>query len=242
MALLDGKKVLVTGGYRGNGKGIVQGLIREGANVAVFDKHIGDIPEVSYYHIDLLDTSNLDNVFKKACTDFNGFDALVNNAGISISHPSEEYPVSDWDQTLKINLTVPFLLSQLFAKNAISQNTAGSIINITSLGATLGFPDNPAYCASKGGLRMLTKAMAFDFADYGIRVNSVAPGYMRTDMTKKSWENEQLRQERSNHIMMDRWGTPEDLAGVCVFLISDMSNYITGQEIHVDGGWTAKGL
>ena len=150
--------------------------------------------------------------------------------------------MEDWNKTILINLTVPFQLSQLVANHMIDKKISGSIINITSLGAEFGFPENPAYCASKGGLKQLTKSFAYDWAKYNIRVNNIGPGYMRTDMTKKSWSDSKLREERTRHIMLERWGDPKDLSGICVFLASDSSEYITGQDIYVDGGWTAKGL
>ncbi len=145
-------------------------------------------------------------------------------------------------KSLSINLTVPFYLNQMVARTLIRVGRSGSIINITSLGAELGFPDNPAYCASKGGLKQLTKALAYDWAKYSIRINNVSPSYMRSKMTEKSHVSTALREERSRHMMLSRWGEPKDLAGVCVFLASDSSEYITGQDIYVDGGWTAKGL
>ena len=113
-------------------------------------------------------------------------------------------------------------------------NSGGSIINITSLAAEQGFPDNVAYVASKGGLKQLTKAMAIDLAKKNIRVNSVGPGYVKTKMTQKSWENKRKKKNRSERIIMDRWANPEDIANVCLFLGSELASYINGQEIYVD--------
>ena len=107
----------------------------------------------------------------------------------------------------------------------------GSIINITSINAELGFPNNPAYVASKGGLKMLGKSLARDWGKYGIRVNNLGPGYFKTLMNKKSWENPKTRKARI-----------DELVGPCIFLASDASQYVTGQDIYVDGGWTANGL
>ena len=118
----------------------------------------------------------------------------------------------------------------------------GSIINITSLGAELAFPNNPAYIASKGGLKMLTKFYAKSMGKYGIRVNNVGPGYIQTDMTKSSYSDEHIRGNRESHTFLGRWGQPQDVANACLFLCSDESKYITGQDIYVDGGWTANGL
>ena len=113
----------------------------------------------------------------------------------------------------------------------------GSIINITSINAELGFPRSPAYNASKGGLKMLGKAFAKDWSKYGIRVNNVGPGYFRTDMTSKRFKNKKYRSERENQTLLGRWGEPDDLIGPCIFLVSDASRYITGQDLYVDGGW-----
>lgn len=239
---LEGKNVIVTGGARGNGAGIVCGMIEQGASVIVLDLNKGNNSDVDYRIVDLADYTSMREVFYKLCEDYRTIDVLVNNAGVSKGKVSEQYSMEDWNRTILINLTVPFQLSQLVARQMITNNNHGSIINITSLGAEFGFPENPAYCASKGGLKQLTKALAYDWAKYGIRVNNVGPGYMRTDMTIKSWNNLSLREERSKHIMLNRWGEPKDLAGICVFLASDFSEYITGQDIYVDGGWTAKGL
>ena len=136
---------------------------------------------------------------------------------------------------------MPFLLSQAAAKE-MRFSGGGSIINITSLNSELAFPDNPAYVASKGGLKQLTKALAIDLGRYDIRVNNIGPGYMKTQMTLKSWTNRKTRRERQQKTMLGRWGDPEDLIGAAVFLASDAASYITGQDIYVDGGWLTKGL
>ena len=118
----------------------------------------------------------------------------------------------------------------------------GSIINITSIGAELGFPNNPAYIAAKGALKQLTKSLALDLGPFGIRVNNIGPGYFRTDMTKGSWNDPQLEEDRIRRTILGRWGEPDDLAGAAIFLASEASRYITGQDLYVDGGWLAKGL
>ena len=239
--MLKGKKVLVTGGGRGNGDGIVEGMIENHAEVVVFDLIRGEREQVKYVQVDLSDKEALRIAFEEQTKD-KPFDILINDAGISTGNPSEEYTIEQWNRTLDINLTVPFLLSQMFARSLIEASKPGCIINITSLGAVFGFPENPAYCASKGGLKQLSKALAYDWAKYRIRVNNVGPGYMHTNMTDKSFNDPVMHEDRQRHMMLNRWGEPSDLAGVCVFLASDMSSYITGQDIYVDGGWTAKGL
>lgn len=240
--MLRGKKVLITGGSRGNGEGIARAMIENQAEVVVFDKIKGNDTRIHYVEIDITCIEMLAQKYKEVTDKYGVFDVLVNNAGITFGATAEEYPMEKWDLTLNVNLTAPFNLSKLFANDIISSEKTGSIINITSLGAEFGFPDNPAYCASKGGLKQLTKALALDWAKYGIRVNNVGPGYMHTNMTNTSYNDPQMYQARLSHMMIKRWGEPADLAGICVFLASSASEYITGQDIYVDGGWTAKGL
>ncbi len=240
--MLFGKNILITGGSRGNGEGIAKGMLRNRANVIVFDKLKGNVDGIHYYDVDLLDRKLTASIFEKVVQEFGPIDVLVNNAGVTFGSPSENYGVDIWDLTIGVNLTTPFLMSQMVARELIKEGKPGSIISITSLGAEFGFPENPAYCASKGGLKQLTKALAYDWAKYGIRANNVGPGYMHTNMTNISYNDEKMHQDRLNHMMIKRWGEPSDLAGVCIFLASDMSDYITGQDIYVDGGWTAKGL
>ena len=170
-------------------------------------------------------------------------DVLVNNAGVTFPLDKKEVfcPTKKWDDSLKVNLTASFHCSQTAIKYMIKKRS-GSIINITSINAELGFPKNPAYIASKGGLKMLTKFYAKSLGRYGVRANNIAPGYIVTDMTNASYSNEKTKANREAHTLLGRWGEPSDIADVCLFLCSDESRYITGQDICVDGGWTANGL
>ena len=124
----------------------------------------------------------------------------------------------------------------------MKKQKSGSIINITSIAAEFGFANNPSYVSSKGALKQMSKAMAVDLGDHGIRVNCICPGYIRTDMTEKSFNNETLHEERLRNMIIPRWGSPNDLVGAAIFLSSDASSYVTGSDLVVDGGWCAKGM
>lgn len=242
---LEGKTVLLTGGGRGIGLAIASGLQKAGASVGIFEKNIkrGDIPdEIITYNVDLIQHRDLEKHFNDYINDFGKINILINNAGITRSSVSEDYSEKDWKTTLDINLSSIFLICKLAGKKMIQQGVGGSIINVTSIGGSQGFPNNPAYCASKGGVRQLTKAFAYDWGKYGIRVNNLVPGYTHTPMNEKSWEDKDLRLERAAHTMLERWGEPEDMIGPAIFLASDASNYVTGSDLYVDGGWNAKGI
>ena len=252
---LKNKVAIVTGAARGNGKAIAEGLLQAGAQVILHDvlkeelhdtwcsftKDYGNL-FVRNFHGDL----TIDKDFK-AFTEYISYvfneigsiDVLVNNAGITMGSHSLDCSLEEWQKTLKINLEIPFRLSQ-FVGNYMVQLGRGSVINITSLNAEQGFGNNPAYVTSKGGLKQLTKALAVDLGLHQIRVNNVGPGYIRTDMTQKSFVRN--RRTIEDKTMLGRWGEPEDLKGIVVFLASDSSFYITGQDFYVDGGWLAKGL
>ena len=233
--------IIVTGAGRGNGRAINDSLEQNGALVYGFDleflsegnnKIIGDITDKDFFQ------KQCNIIYKK----HRRIDAIINNAGISITKKENElYPENLWNKTISVNLTALFNCCQIVAE-FMFKNKKGSIVNITSLGAKFGFPNNPAYVASKGGVKMLTKSLARDWGRKGIRVNNVAPGYIITDMTRSSYDNLKLRKQREQNIMLGRWGKPEDLVGACIFLISDASQYITGQDIYIDGGWSANGL
>lgn len=215
MFRLDGKVAIVTGSSKGLGKAIVEGLREMGANVHCYTRSEGN------------DVTNDDQI-REFVQKLDIVDVLVNNAGVT---------GKSWDETMQVNLRAPYI----FSEATKSKMTAGgSIINISSINAELGFPGNPSYVASKHGLKGLTRSLAVDYASLGIRVNAVGPGYFKTDMTVKSWSN---RNELiKNHTMLKRWGDPKDIRGAIVFLASDASSFITGQTIYVDGGWLSNGL
>ena len=247
---VKGKVILITGGGGGLGGKIVTALAERGAIVYVFDISFPQTEEEAINNPFKLKCDITDVVlFKNHCANIFGkhghIDALINCAGIAITDKdknSEIYPREYWDKTLDINLSVPFACSQAVFEY-MARNQRGSIINITSLGAERGFPHNPAYGASKGGLKILTKCLARDWGKFGIRVNNVVPGYMGAGMTEKTYANEKIRTVRSANTMLGRWGSsPEDMIGPVIFLISDASSYITGADIFVDGGWLANGL
>tara|TARA_R110000851_G_scaffold107348_1_gene227450 strand:- start:11426 stop:12106 length:681 start_codon:yes stop_codon:yes gene_type:complete len=217
------KTIIVTGASGGLGKAIATGLSNSGANVIC-----ADLPEY-----DITNSNDLSKL-----TNLNEIHGLVNCAGITRVNDIFEYTDKDWEDTFNVNLKAPYELTKRVAN--VMKKTGGSIVNITSLNAELAFPNNPAYVASKGGLKQLTKSLALDLGKFNIRVNNVGPGYMKTNMTKFGWANN--RKMIEDRTILGRWGQPEDLIGVIIFLLSNASSYITGQDIYVDGGYLTKGL
>tara|TARA_R100000152_G_C6740981_1_gene164759 strand:+ start:15 stop:695 length:681 start_codon:yes stop_codon:yes gene_type:complete len=217
------KVIIVTGASGGIGEAIANELDKRDATVIK-----ADLPDY-----DVTDARDLDSLANQE-----QIHGLVNCAGVTYGNNLFEYKDSDWENTYKINLKAPYELTRRVAQ--VMKATGGSIINITSLNAELAFPDNPAYVAFKGGLKQLTKSLALDLGKYNIRVNNIGPGYIRTNMTKKGWaNNRKLIEDRT---ILGRWGTPEDLIGTAIFLLSSASSYITGQDIYVDGGYLTRGL
>jgi NAD(P)-dependent dehydrogenase (short-subunit alcohol dehydrogenase family) len=245
---LKNEVILITGAGRGIGKYLAEKMAEQGAIVFSIDKKFEKnvskkVKNIFEIECDITDQTK----FKKICSEIikkkKRIDVLINNAGISMANkkPGKPYEKEKWDKTIEINLTAHFVCSQEVIKHMRKQKK-GSIINITSINAELGFPRNPAYVASKGGLKMLGKALAKDWGKYGIRVNNLGPGYIKTDMTGKTYSNKKLKMERAKHTMLGRWGEKEDLVGPCIFLASDASKYMTGQDVYVDGGWISNSL
>jgi len=231
---LDGKVIIITGAGRGIGNHLALELARRKAIVYGLDIDYRNQKNLHHIKCDVTKTKQVEKCFNQIFKKYGRIDGLVNNAGITI--PAEnDYPLSKWNKTLKVNLTAPLICS----KNAVKymmKAQQGSIINITSISAELGFPNNPAYVASKGGLKMLTKSIAKDFGKYGIRANNLGFGYITTDMTKKSYDDLVRRKEIERHTLLGRWGNPSDLVGAIIFLLSDASSYMTGQVLLLDGG------
>ena len=168
-------------------------------------------------------------------------DGLVNNAGITLPGGTDPYDPALMRATRSILVDAPYYLCGRIAP-MMANRGGGSIVNVTSINAHLAFPGNPAYVTSKGALHMLTKAVARDFGAANVRANNLCPGYIQTDMTSGSYANQERRDRIASMTMLGRWGVTADLIGPALFLVSDSSAYITGADLFVDGGWTAKGL
>lgn len=170
-----------------------------------------------------------------------GCDVLINNASGCSRAVDNIYSLEILKEIMSVTFEAPYLLCSKIAPQ-MAMRGRGSIINITSLNAERALPSNPSYIAAKSALRMLTKAVARDFGERGVRANNISPGYVHTQMTHTSFTTPELYEERRSHTMLGRWATPEDIVGPCIFLASDASSYITAADIHVDAGWLAKGL
>jgi NAD(P)-dependent dehydrogenase (short-subunit alcohol dehydrogenase family) len=239
---VHGKTVIITGSGRGMGLEIAKYFYNMGSNVIRIDKNLTKLQKFKFedFKIDLTNNNLLEKAVKKIKKKFKNIDVLINNAGITIN-TKKPYDGKILEKTINTNLYVAYKLSNMICK-IMAKKKKGSIINITSLGAELGFKGNPSYQVSKAGLKQLSKALACDWGHKNIRVNNVCPGYMRTLMTDKSFKNSHLKSKRDSRMILKRWGTPNDLVGPCIFLASEASAYITGSDIFVDGGWLAKGL
>jgi NAD(P)-dependent dehydrogenase (short-subunit alcohol dehydrogenase family) len=245
---LKGKCGLVTGAGSGIGKAMAMGLAEAGAKVALAGRNMEKLVkteaemrasglDVAHFQVDMAEANSISHLTESVLREFGRIDFLFNNAGMIHRAPLEEFPIKEWKEMIKVNLTGPFLLSQAVARHMIEKGIKGSIINTSSLIAVLGGVTVPAYAATKGGLTQLTKSMCNDLAKYGIRVNAIGPGWVKTEMTGALQNNSERFQTISDRIPLGRWADPEDLAGLAVFLASEASAYITGQVIFIDGGY-----
>lgn len=246
---LEGKTAIVTGAGRGIGKAIAKALAAARAKVVVNDVDWDAAAQVSQEievrggiakpaKADVRVSSEIVQMFQMAVRELGGIHVLVNNAGIVLRKPAEEILEGEWDRVIDINLKGTFLCAQTAAKAMISEGKGGKIINISSIMGAVALPPRAAYCASKGGIINLTRDLAAEWAKYGIAVNGIAPGWTVTEMTQTYFSQEPVRQFLLERIPLNRLGKPEDIANLAVFLASDYSDYITGQTIYVDGGWT----
>tara|TARA_A100001515_G_scaffold144096_1_gene147121 strand:+ start:6510 stop:7244 length:735 start_codon:yes stop_codon:yes gene_type:complete len=239
---VENKICLVTGAGRGIGYELANALSQSGAIVIGADI---SFPENEYalshrFSLDLTDLKSLKTIYDFVEKTHGKLDVLLNCAGITI--PQEgSYCFESWHKTFAVNIDVPFKLTTKLVP-LLEKSSTPSVINITSLNASLAFPNNPAYVASKTALAGLTRSMSLDLGSKKIRVNAIAPGYIKTKMTGESWTNLDKRDARARRTVLNKWGTPSDLIGPTLFLASPASSYITGQSLLVDGGWSIKGL
>ena len=241
---LRGKVAIVTGASQGIGEGIAIELARYGANVVVSDILDGESTvkkvkalkrESIYVKTDVSKENEVKNMINETIRKFKKIDILVNNAGIYANSPTVNTSEEEWSKIIHVDLKGVFLCSREVLKH---MKKGGSIVNISSIAAMVGFPRAAAYCAAKGGVRSLTKSLAVEFGGKGIRVNSIHPGVIDTPMTK-GLKDSKMEKMTLSKVPLNRIGKPLDIANAVVFLSSDAASYITGEELVVDGGWSS---
>lgn len=243
--LLKDKTALVTGGSRGIGRGIVEAFLKEGARVWALARSQpqdwGVVEEIAGAHgtsvrflaADVADEAGLTTAVNQVLEESGGLDILVNNAGITRDNFVFRISNEDWETVLRTNLTSAFFLCRSVVRHMMNRRK-GSIVNMSSIVGIHGNAGQTNYSASKAGLIGFTKSLALEVASRNVRVNAIAPGFIQTEMTDKIPEKN--REEMLNRIPMKRMGSVEDIAGATVFLASDLSAYVTGQVLVVDGG------
>lgn len=250
MKLLEDKVALVTGASKGIGRAIALAMADVGADVIATARTEGELKELceairakgrrgEYILADLRSTEEAKAMARKALQIFGRVDILVNNAGVSYPQPALETSEDRWDETFQINLKSLFFLTQIIGKGMMEQG-GGKIINIASQAGLVGLEDHAAYCATKGGLILLTKVLAIEWGKYKINVNAVAPTIIMTPMAEKAWADVRKREEALKKIPIGRFGMPEDVVGAVIFLASPYADLITGVVLPIDGGYTAQ--
>lgn len=247
---LDGKTAWITGGAKGLGLQFAHALAGVGANIVINSRH-GDeaaaaAKAVADQHgvkalgtgVDVTKSDDVQSFVERVVKDFGSLDILVNNAGVNVRLPTIELPVEEWQRVVDINLTGPFLCSKAVAPHMI-QRKWGRIINLSSILGQVGLAGRPPYTATKGGLILLTKTQALEFATSGITVNAICPGPFATDMNKALLDDPEKYKAFVAKIPMGRWGELNELDGAIIFLASKASSFMTGTTLTVDGGWTA---
>jgi NAD(P)-dependent dehydrogenase (short-subunit alcohol dehydrogenase family) len=245
---LSDRVALVTGASKGLGKSIAMALAEAGADVALYARNLNDLNAVKasveslgrraeIFCVDVLNKRTLDEAVKATVEAFGHIDILVNNAGVNIRKPVLELAPEEWDLVIDTNLKGYFLMAQAVVPHMLSRSY-GKVINMASILGAVGLPMQLAYASSKGGVIQMTKVMALEWAKMGIQVNAIGPTYFETPLVAPLRNDA----ERYNFIVertpMGRWGQPDEIAGIAIFLASRASDFITGQTIFIDGGWT----
>jgi glucose 1-dehydrogenase len=245
---LQDKVAIITGADSGIGKAIARQMAREGAAVTI--DYVGRPDNAAQLVRQIegaggkalavqADVTNVDQVQRlvaQTVQTFGRLDIMVNNAGIEEKHPFLEMPLEVWNKVLAVNLTGPWLGSQLAAQQMVKQGAGGRIINISSVHEDLPMPTNAPYCAAKGGLRMLMRTIAVELAPHKITVNNIGPGAIDTPMNAPLKQHPQLMKQLLAEIPLGRMGQPEEVAELAVYLASDAAAYVTGETYFIDGG------
>jgi 2-dehydro-3-deoxy-D-gluconate 5-dehydrogenase len=242
---LTGRRALVTGGGGGIGRGLARALADAGATVAVVGRSesaqeaAAELGGVAV-RADLADREDLRRGFDEAVARLGGLDILVNSHGIGRASDAVDHELADWDDVIEVNLTATFELCRLAGVLMIERGS-GKIVNIASVLSFQGGIRVSSYAASKGGVATLTMALANEWAPYGVNVNAIAPGYVKTNLNMRIWRDDAERTAQiSERIPAGRWGNPADMGGAVVFLSSSASDYVHGVTLPVDGGWLAR--
>ena len=246
---VTGKRALVTGATKGIGLEICRVLADAGADIAAVGRDAAGLAEVVRavegaerravpIKADLATVEGAEAAAEAALDAFGTVDILVNNAGVALVDPLLDTKVEDWDLTMAVNLRAPFIVARAVAPQMIAQK-AGKIINISSQAGVVGLDDHGAYCASKGGLNMLTKVMTSEWAKHNIQINAVCPTVILTPMGEKVWGDPVKGDPMKAKIPAGRFGKPIEVADLVLFLASSASDLITGQDLLIDGGFTA---
>ncbi|MBV9956585.1 MAG: SDR family oxidoreductase [Pseudolabrys sp.] len=244
---LDGKRALVTGAGRGIGVAAAAALAEAGAHVMLVSRTADEIENVgltlsargwksSAHALDVRDVDAVRGFIAKE----EPFDILVNNAGTNRPAPFTEVKVEDFDFVFSLNVRAAYFVAQAVARRLVDAKRPGSIINMSSQMGHVGGPTRTVYCASKHAMEGFTKAMAIDLAPHKIRVNTIAPTFIETPMTRPFFENKAFREDTLKRIKLGRLGQLDDLTGAIVYLASDASALMTGTSMVIDGGWTAE--
>lgn len=248
---LDGKIAVVTGGAGGIGEALALGLAMHGATVVVSSRNQEAITtaakkitaatgrEAIAIASDVTDESSMKNLFAAVAAKYGRVDILVNAMGMNIKRDAFEYPMADWDRLFEVNVKGTMIACQA-AGRIMREQKGGAIVNLSSVRGIRGYTGgNTGYCATKGAVELITKALALEWAPYQIRVNALGPALVITPGTKHIADNPELAAKYAKAVPMGRIGLPEDMIGAVVFLVSEAASFVTGQTIFVDGGLTA---
>lgn len=247
---LTGKTALITGSTRGLGFAYAEGLAKAGASVILngtSEPHMNSALEklnaqglnARGFLFNVASEDAIERVFSQLDAENVHVDIVINNAGIQFRKPMLELALSDWQRVLDVNLTSAFLVARAAARRMVERKSGGKIINIGSLTSEAARATVAPYTAAKGGIKLLTRSMAAEWAAYNIQSNGIGPGYILTDMNAALVEDKAFDQWVRNSNPSGRWGKPEELIGTAVYLASGASDYVNGQMIYVDGGWLA---
>lgn len=248
---LDGKIAIVTGGAGGIGEALALGLGIHGATVVVssrnqeaIDAVAGKITDESGNEAiavtsDVTDEPSMQNLVDTVVEKYGRIDILVNAMGMNIKHDAFDYPIEDWEKLFKVNVEGTMIACKAVGR-VMREQKSGAIVNLSSVRGIRGFTGgNSGYCATKGAVELITKALALEWAPHGIRVNALGPALVITPGTRHIAENPELAAKYAAAIPLGRIGMPEDMAGAVIYLVSDAAGFVSGQTIYVDGGLTA---